>query len=253
MDEPARKGHECSYFLRYRSGALIGFASAPPGRPVEVLGMVHPAHRREGVGRELLAAVAEECRACRASEFLLVCEAASVSGCAFADAAGGSYQFSEHRMQLDRDAFGKREPARTPIDMVPAESADLDALVSIRTAAFGGSTDDARAEIRRWLSEENQRLYVARSAAEPIGMVRLATYEAEAFINGLAVLPAHQRRGLGGAILEYAVEVLLADDCPPIPLPILLEVETDNRGALSLYQTCGFRENSTYRYYQLRS
>ena len=49
---------EPSFFQCHHGGAMIGCASAPPDRPVEVLGMVHPEHRREGIGRALLAAVA---------------------------------------------------------------------------------------------------------------------------------------------------------------------------------------------------
>ena len=239
---------ESSFFLRYQRSAVVGFASASAGRSVEVLGMVHPERRREGIGRALLAAVALECRGRGAAHFLLVCEEASPSGCAFAEAVGGAYRFSEHRMKLDRGAFAKRERANEPIHIVRAEPDDLEALVSIRTAAFGGSADEARTQIGRWLREGNQRIDLARSAGEPIGMVRLATYEAETFINGLAVLPAHQRRGHGRAILEHAAKVLLAVNRERI----LLEVETDNRAALSLYHACGFREISTYRYYRLR-
>jgi len=61
------------------------------------------------------------------------------------------------------------------------------------------------------------------------------------------VLPAYRGRGLGRELLSRTVETLLAANHGHIGQ----EVETDNRNALGLYVSCGFREVTTYGYYHL--
>ena len=78
-------------------------------------------------------------------------------------------------------------------------------------------------------------------------MVRTATFAQETFVNSLAVTPHQRGRGLGSAILERTVERLIEYGAKHV----LLEVETRNDPALSIYQRCGFRTISTYRYYGL--
>ena len=80
-------------------------------------------------------------------------------------------------------------------------------------------------------------------------MARIATIAGDIFIHSLAVTPGLRGRGFGRAILDGVVQGLIADGDEPI----LLEVETQNRQALSLYRDCGFREISTYRYYHLET
>ena len=247
--EPARSDGERNQFLVYDGDALVGFALLPSGEGVEVLGVVHPQHRRQGIGRALLSAVREECRRRALDAFLVVCEEDSLTGRAFVDHAGGTYRFSEYRMELAPEAFVVPNPGGVGIDLAPADADDLGALVDIRTSAFGSDEAVARSELTRWLGEPEQELHVARLGGNAIGMVRVATYGTTTFINSFAVRPEFQGRGHGRKILVQTLQRLLADDRALIKL----EVETDNRGALSLYQSCGFREVAAYRYYRMRA
>src|SRR5438093_5078968 len=52
--EGAFPGEEIEQFLHYEDGVLTGFWSVDPGREPEACGMVHPEHRRRGIGRALL-------------------------------------------------------------------------------------------------------------------------------------------------------------------------------------------------------
>src|SRR5205823_4001736 len=53
---------ELGHLLYHVSGALVGFMSLPSGPEVELCGLVHPEHRRKGIGRALLSAAREEYR-----------------------------------------------------------------------------------------------------------------------------------------------------------------------------------------------
>lgn len=242
---PPRKipGNETNQFLYYDNRALVGFASLPADDDVEVLGMVHPAHRRKGIGRELLTAVVDECRNRGVSDFLLVCEAPSAAGCAFAESAGGEYRFAEYRMDLDRTTFDALDRAGA-IELVPAQMNDFDVLVSIRTDAFGNEPESRHA-IERWLHDPAHELLLARHTGRPIGMIRVTVAPEAVWLTSFAVIAAERGRGLGRRILESVIGGLGREK------PIRLEVETDNDGALALYRAVGFREIATYRYYRL--
>ena len=247
--EPARDvpGDETTQFLYYHNGSLVGFASLPPDDEIEVLGMVHPEYRRRGIGSELLSAAKQECRHRGIENLLLVCEEASQSGQAFSQAVGGTYRFSEYRMELDRAAFARFQHRPKKIALQKADTKDIDTLVVIRMASFDDTDEESRPAIVQWLNETNQRFYIGRLGDKPIGMLRLAMFENGAFINTFGVLPEHRRRGYGREILMGAIDRMVAENWEHI----MIEVETDNSNALSLYHSCGFVELATYRYYRL--
>jgi ribosomal protein S18 acetylase RimI-like enzyme len=72
-------------------------------------------------------------------------------------------------------------------------------------------------------------------------------HDGEGWITALGVAPARRGRGLGRRLLLGAVAALRAAGARPI----LLEVATDNRAALRLYEACGFRQIAAYAYFHL--
>ena len=241
--QPARPAPgETPLLCTYHDDVLVGLANVPPGGDVEVVGAVHPAHRRQGIGRALLHAVVRECRRRGASSLLLVCEEAAPSGKAFAHAVGGAYRFAEHRMALDRAAFAQRPPPRRTLVIEQAGLEDIDAL-----AATGPASGEYREAILRRLQQANQRFYIGRTQGEPVVMLRLHQDEPSVFIQSFRVRPAHRGRGYGRQMLMAVIDRLIAEDWDQI----LIEVATDNQIALSLYTSCGFRQVATYLYYWL--
>jgi ribosomal protein S18 acetylase RimI-like enzyme len=62
-------------------------------------------------------------------------------------------------------------------------------------------------------------------------------------IRGLAVDPAHQRRGVGRALIEAAVDVAAARGVRRLTLRVL----APNSGARALYEACGFEAEGVQR------
>src|SRR5437867_1061091 len=89
----ARPANETNDYMYYRDGALVGFLGLYifDSRHGEVSGMVHPAERRRAIFRALLAAAQAECRCRNITKMLLICDHASASGRAFAEAVGAEY------------------------------------------------------------------------------------------------------------------------------------------------------------------
>lgn len=121
-----------------------------------------------------------------------------------------------------------------------ATRGDLPAVVAIYNASIPGgwSTADTApvtvAEREGWFAQftpGRRPLWVADGAGEVIGWVGLSSfyagrpaYAATAEVS-FYVAPAHQRRGLGTALLEHAVAA-----CPRLGVSTLLSMHFDHNG-----------------------
>jgi ribosomal protein S18 acetylase RimI-like enzyme len=245
---PARPGSgETINLGYYHNDVLVGLANLTPGTDIEVQGMVHPAYRRQGIGRVLLAAAQRECGRRGATGLVLVCEGVAPSGQAFARAVGAVYRDAEHRMALDRAAYARRKAPLMTLTIERAGMQDLETLLALRLTSHEGAEDLVRAWVMRWLRQANQRFYIGRLQGEPVGMLRLSMGAPAVFVQSLTVRPEHRGRGYGRQILVQALDLLIAED----RAPIMIEVATDNQIALSLYDSCGFQKVATYHYYWL--
>jgi ribosomal protein S18 acetylase RimI-like enzyme len=245
--EPSPQRERNNQFLRFAGGTLVGFACVPSGDDIEVLGMVHPEHRRRRIGLELIDAVRRECRVREARELLIVTERASRTARAFARAAGGGLAFSEHRMEHSPEFSVPREPLSPELAIRKAQSSDIATLAHLQALAFGTDPDRSTMQLAQWLTQPNQRIYICSRDGDAIGMVRLAALQSGVFITSLAVAPTAQRQGVGRALLRWSVQLLTGEG----RTPIALEVETRNDTALGLYRAAGFREVTTYDYHRI--
>jgi ribosomal protein S18 acetylase RimI-like enzyme len=246
--DPGESPAEASTWFGIRDGGhLIGVAWVPPDPEPEVCLMVHPAYRRRGLGRALLAAARSECRRRGLVGCLLVCDEAAGTGKAFAATVGARYRSSEYRLELDPTAIDRSRPRQAALLLRPVGVEAAATLTRLLAAAFGDSEDEAREGVERRLSEPNRRHYLAMLDGEPIGTLRLGTYGDFADVTGFGVLPEFQGRGYGRQMLLDAVETLLAEGWKRV----LIEVATDNERALGLYRSCGFEVASAYGFYDL--
>lgn len=242
-----RDGAETRDLLYYRQGELVGYLAIDGfGQEVELTGMVHPAVRRRGIFRALLAAARQDYRRRGVSQALLVCERASVSGQAFVQASGARYRFSEYHLELNlhqsapllpADALGLREAGVT----------DRDLLTQLQMDCFADSEEQARGYVLRDLAEEQSRTYIASLGAEPLGKIGAVFERSGVYIRGFGVLPAFRRCGYGRQILATLIRQLHAQG----RRQFALDVVCDNTAALSLYQACAFQETNRYDYYDL--
>ncbi|MGH2373120.1 MAG: GNAT family N-acetyltransferase, partial [bacterium] len=144
------------HFLSYEGEHLVGAASLQGNREVEVCLVVHPDHRRRGIGRGLLQIVCKDLKRRGLASFLLVCEDTSRSGRAFVTAVGGQYRFSEYRMRLDPRSVPRPQAAAQPI-LRWADARDIDVLARLISTSFGRSEDQERARVARDLQRSTHR------------------------------------------------------------------------------------------------
>ena len=233
--------------LYSNEGALVGFASIPDDPVPETCIMVHPGFRRRGIGRALIGEIRAECTRRGLSGCLLVTDRLARTATAFLKALDIPYRSSEFRLELDRAAEIPVRPRHESLSMRPATDEDRDLLTRLLAAAFSEPLDVCDSVVATGLAERTRRFHVAELDGEPIGMLRAGEWDGFGDITAFGVLPEHQRRGYGRQMLLDTVELLTAEGLDRIRL----EVETENSGALGLYESCGFRVQREYGYYRL--
>jgi ribosomal-protein-alanine N-acetyltransferase len=126
---------------------------------------------------------------------------------------------------------------RPEISVLPARSADLEAILTLERRAFASGEQWSE---RSWLGEllgERRSVLLARASA-PLGVISLLTLGHTADLHRLVVAPGARRRGVATALVRaglLAVHHLGARS-------VLLEVGYDNEPAIGLYQHFGFEQ-----------
>ncbi|GAC1391184.1 MAG: GNAT family N-acetyltransferase [Ktedonobacteraceae bacterium] len=247
-----RSGNETLDFLYYEQGLLVGYLGIDNygTKQKELINMVHPEHRRQGIGSQLLQAAKEEGRHSGIEKLILTCERVSASGRAFAQAVHAHLDYSEHEMVLrtfkERFVFDERLTFRQ------AESLeDLDMVMSIMATDIGGDSEAARKYVTEMVKHANQRFYLMTFGGtdlgcdEPLGSLRLEEMEQMVGIYGFVVRPEYRGRGYGRLLLQEVIPIIRNEGSKGI----MLEVDVDNTNALGLYLSCGFEITTTYDYY----
>ena len=121
----------------------------------------------------------------------------------------------------------------------PGSYDDMDAVMSIMDSAFGRSFGEAwtRSQLAGILPMGGVSLMLAREAgtgsAIGFSLVRAVVDEAELLL--LAVLPSHQRRGVGARLLEHFLERARNEGVARVHLEV-----RDGNPAVEMYRNAGF-------------
>jgi ribosomal protein S18 acetylase RimI-like enzyme len=228
-------------------GTLVGFAAVPVDPEPEASLMVHPDHRRRGIGTQLIAEIRTELNRRGLASCLLVADQASPSGRAFLATLGIPHTFSEYRLALDPGAIDRTRPRRDALTLRQATPDDAETLIRVLAAAFDEPDDHARGNVAGTFAETDRHFYLAELDGEPIGAIRVGEWGGNGDVTAFGVIPEQQGKGYGRQILLDAVDLLLPRNLPRI----LIEVAVENRNALGLYESCGFRIAQEFGYYTL--
>ncbi|KHE71475.1 GNAT family N-acetyltransferase [Halobacillus sp. BBL2006] len=247
MSKTTREKDQMSEFMYYDGNLLIGYIGICQfgGDMLEVNGMVRPEYRRLGVFRQLFAQVKEEWKKREAEDLLLLTDANSLSGRSFIKSLGALHDHSEYDMLL-KDGTTKQRPIH---DLALRKAGNQDAKEISRQNAIYFQIDETDTALT--LPEEEEKrgvtIYMAELNGQSVGKVHLEVSGGKGGIYGLGVLPEYRRKGYGRSILIQAVNILMEKQLSVI----MLQVESKNENALSLYQSCGFKVTSTMEYYKL--
>ena len=242
-----RPADQLNDFLYYADGQLVGFLAlfSFNTQEGEVSGMVHPTYRRRGIFSALFEAACQEASSRSLPSLLLIVEHASSSGQAFVRHLPTTYDHSEYKMVLEEPRLPQSLNERLQFRAAGPQDASI--LSHITAQAFGIPGDEVNWYTEQSFSQPDHRYYVGEVDGNIIGKIDVNLSEQAALILGFAVSPEYQGQGYGRQILARTVQQILSSG----QQNIWLEVMTENRHALSLYQSCGFKETGSYDYYRL--
>jgi len=239
---------ETNDFLYYVDGTLVGFLPLFNfnTKEAEISGMVYPRHRRQGIFTALFNAARQECQQRGVPTMLLIVEQASAAGQAFARRLETSYDHSEYKMVLDEPRLPAQFNERLLLRRATAEDAPL--LAHITAVSFDMPEEEVTWYSAQASDQSDRFYYVGVLDGVVIGKLDvLLGGDQGAFILGFGVLPDYRGRGYGRQLLAQTIQEMLASGRSQVAL----EVATENKNALSLYQSCGFRGTGSYDYYRL--
>ncbi|GAC1360455.1 MAG: GNAT family N-acetyltransferase [Ktedonobacteraceae bacterium] len=243
----SRPKDQTNDFLYYENGVLVGFVAFFSFNPSEgeVSGMVHPDHRRKGIFTQLFMVACQECQRRNIPTLLLIVEHEATSGQGFAASLKPRYQHSEYKMELTEARTLPELDSRLHLRLAKPEETPI--LAHITAISFDMSEQDVTWYAEKMAEDTKNRVYIATLDETYIGKLDVSLNKNEAYIAGFGVLPPYRGRGYGRQILAQTIREIFATG----QHHVVLEVATENKNALSLYQSCGFREISSYDYYSL--
>ncbi|MCB2314017.1 GNAT family N-acetyltransferase [Clostridium tagluense] len=238
-------------FLYYDNQILVGYLGLCNfhGTSVELSGMVHPEFRRKGIFKKLYLLAKEEWQKISPAEVLVLCDHTSLSGLAFINHVGAEYGSAEYKMCLNKITLGPN--LNQGIELRMATNDDAYEIERQGSIYFGfpeeevnGKEDLEKLAIQ---VDDNFISYMAELHGDIIGKVHISVTDNEGFIHGFGVLPEYRGKGYGRETLCLAVDILKKKQVDNI----FLEVATENKKALGLYESCGFEEISVMDYYMV--
>jgi len=234
-------------FMYYDDNELIGYIGICEfgGNALEVNGMVHPMHRRNGIFKKLFSLVKDEWYKRESKKMLLLCDNNSVSGTEFIKYTSANYEHSEYEMFLNHD-FKECFHVKNVV-LRKATKEDAREIAWQNSIYFNIQFKEEDVLSAEEDESDSSYSYMAEVDNKIIGKVRLEISHGVGAIYGLGVLPEHRSMGYGREILMGAIEKLKESNVKEI----MLQVVTKNRNALNLYKSCGFEEASTMNYYEI--
>jgi ribosomal protein S18 acetylase RimI-like enzyme len=230
----------------YKDELLVGFLSLDGlgSDEVEASGMVHPGHRRQGVFRALEAAAEAECRRSGSDTLLFYCDHRSLSAKAFVEAIGARFVFAEHRMRLEQAS--NIPPPDPHLNLRAAAVADAGTIARILADDMATDARFFAQKIAADIQRQARQYYIARLGDDLVGTINVDMIDGNPYIYGFVVLPEYRGCGYGRQILGQTIEAIQAAG----QRSVFIEVESDNRTALSLYRSVGFVITHTHDYYR---
>ena len=243
----SRPQDQTNDFLYYENGMLVGFLAFFSFNSLEgeVSGMVHPEYRHKGIFTQLFTVARAECQRRHIPTLLLIVEHHSQSGQDFAASLHPGYQHSEYKMELTEAKALPELDTHLHFRLARLDEAPI--LAHITAISFDLPEQDVTWYAQRKLEDTKTRVYIALLDETYIGKLDVSLNKHEAYIAGFGVLPPYRGRGYGRQILAQTIREIRATG----QQNIVLEVATENKNALSLYESCGFQEVSSYDYYSL--
>ncbi|MCX8169796.1 MAG: GNAT family N-acetyltransferase, partial [Candidatus Methanomethyliaceae archaeon] len=139
-------------FLCFNGDLLVGYvgicAFGGIEIPAEIMGLVHPNYRRQGIFSRLVELAIAECKRRKYSDIYLLCDRLSKSGQSFLKSINATYNYSEYEMYLTESLENKdckvQEGKLENILLRKADNSDIAEVARQNSIYFGDPSLDGR-------------------------------------------------------------------------------------------------------------
>lgn len=122
----------------------------------------------------------------------------------------------------------------------PYSDQDQQAVIELwRSCDLVKPWNDPFKDIARKLSVDPHRFLVGEQDDQIVASIMIGFDGHRGWINYLAVLPTHRRRGYGGRLMALAESMLKKDGCPKLNL----QIRTCNQDVVDFYRSVGYLED----------
>ena len=214
-ERPPGEVNDLLWWAGSRLAGFLGLYSF--GRQLELAGMVEPTARRQGIGTALVDRALVIAGARGFGRALLVVPTSAAAGRLFVASRGAALDHGEHFLVLFEAPSGR--PSHRDVVVRAATPADGDALVRVRSLAFGEEW------ARLGPESPSERQLVVEHAGTVIGSLRVSTDGETAEIHGFGIEPAYQGQGVGREVLRRACDQAFAKGVRRVTLEAALDNE----------------------------
>ena len=224
--------------LYYRQNKLLGFLSLfffyKDG--CELTLMVDPSHRHQGIATQLLAAI---------TPLIITKNLPAIYFASPKDRnyshyinSGFSLQNTEIQMRLVTPLWLK---IPENITFENARFEHLQILVEMDNVCFASEGGDID-QFNKILDDPNYLIIIIYLNQAPIGKVHLQRNEFGIKLSNMAILPNYQGHGNGAYLINHIIEYVIQNSS----LPLILDVDSNNKKAFNLYKKMGFEIIDTW-------
>lgn len=212
----------------------------------EISVTVHPKYRKLGIYKKLLAEALLELQQRRISKCLCICPQGSLINDTYLRPFKPEYVFSQIEMSTTKVPVFQNLPE---VSLRLASPADLPLIAKIGAMGFNTGVSETLQRFTENMQEKNRKMWlVSTPALENIGKIHVRYDENNtAFIHDLCILPEHRGKKYALAMMLKTMQMLRQES----QKIFTLDVECDNKGALKLYELCGFKSVSAYDFWRV--
>ena len=235
------------FYLGYEEEELVAFLNTffPEREEAEIFAVTHPDYRRRGCFTALLREARDVLKGAGVTSFLLMAEPNGKAAAEVRRRYPVHLERSEYRMELRREERGTAKEEEQEICLIPASEANKADCIQIQQAAFDELGEETAHFVQNAIDAPDRLLCLAETGGRAIGTFSLHLQPEGAFLYGVGILPAEQHKGWGKKLMG-----LICGEAFRRAGRILLDVDSGNPAAYSLYLHCGFRVTFQVDYFR---
>lgn len=239
-----KRPSSCS-LLYYQEKRLVAFLSTFffYTDACEVAVMVAPEYRNQGISTQLIREILPDLQT-KTIKRIIFSTAYGLNN-HWLTAKGFVYLNSEYQMLRNSNELVAAD--NKSLVFKQASLDDIASLCAIDLACFPAKQKDMSARFLTLVNDSNYTLFLAFKDEVAIGKAHICWQEESTRFADIAITPRLQGRGFGNALLAYCINYALSIS----PLPITLDVETNNQNALRLYTRLGFEVSNAYDFWSI--